>query len=163
MSPARRKSKAPTDKQKTKRNVAAKPNDKHVSTGKNEIETYNASQATDRQDICKALAREIADGLPRAESKIFHGAPVWFIDGNPIVGYWVRNKDVQLLFWSGQSFDEPALIAEGKFQAAEVRLTDVSQIVAKDLKRWLKKAKAIQWDYKNIVKRRGVLEKIGNW
>lgn len=31
------------------------------------------------------------------------------------------------------------------------------------LKRWLRKSLTIQWDYKNIVKRRGVLEKIGDW
>lgn len=88
---------------------------------------------------------------------------MWFIDGNPIVGYWVRKTYVQLLFWSGQSFEEPLLQAEGKFEAAELRITDAAQIKSRDLKRWLRKARTIQWDYKNIVKRRGVLEKLGNW
>jgi hypothetical protein len=72
-------------------------------------------------------------------------------------------KDVQLLFWSGQSFDEPGLHPEGKFKAAEVRLVDTAQSNAEDLNRWLQKARNIQWDYKNIVARRGVLEKLGDW
>jgi hypothetical protein len=126
------------------------------------IYEYNATQPPEYRDICETLANGIDAGLPKAECKIWHRAPVWFIEGNPIVGYWVRKGYVQLLFWSGQSFDEPGLKAEGKFKAAEVRLTDTSQIKIKDLKRWLKKAQAIQWDYKNIVKRRGVLEKLGD-
>jgi len=67
---------------------------------------------------------------------------------------------VRLLFWSGQSFDEPGLEPEGSFQAAEARYTSDDQIAAKDLKRWLKKAIEIQWDYKNIVKRKGKLERL---
>ncbi|MGZ4088795.1 MAG: DUF1801 domain-containing protein, partial [Bacteroidia bacterium] len=49
---------------------------------------------------------------------------------------------------------------EGSFKAAEVRYTSVEQINLKELQRWLKKAEAIQWDYKNIVKRKGVLERL---
>jgi len=64
------------------------------------------------------------------------------------------------LFWSGQSFDEEALQAEGSFKAAEVRYTFVQQINTKDLHRWLKKSQEIQWDYKNLIKRRGVLERL---
>jgi len=128
-----------------------------------DIQEYNAAQKDEARVICDALAQAISAGLKRAESKVWHGGPVWFIEGNPIVGYWVRKKDVQLLFWSGQSFDEPGLHPEGKFKAAELRITDAAQIQARELKRWLRKAKALQWDYKNLVKRRGVLEKLGDW
>jgi hypothetical protein len=128
-----------------------------------EIRKYNSAQPTEYRAVCRMLAQMIDAGLPKAESKIWHRAPVWFIDENPIVGYWVRKGYVQLLFWSGKSFKEPGLEPEGKFEAAELRITDASDIVAKDLKRWLKKAQKIQWDYKNIVKRRGVLEKLGDW
>lgn len=128
-----------------------------------DIRTYNDAQEADARAICDALAEAINTGLKGAESKVWHGGPVWFLEGNPIVGYWVRKKDVRLLFWSGQSFDEPGLLPEGKFKAAELRITEPADLKARDLKRWLKKAKAIQWDYKNIVKRRGVLEKIGDW
>ena len=41
-----------------------------------------------------------------------------------------------------------------------MRYTAIEQINTKDLNRWLKKGKEIQWDYKNIVKRRGVLERL---
>ena len=125
-----------------------------------EIKTYNESQQGERKNICDILAQEIQKGLPDAESKVWHGAPVWFIEGNPIVGYWVRKENVQLLFWSGQSFDEPNLQPEGKFKAAEARYTDTDQIDNDLLSKWLEKSKHIQWDYKNIVKRRGVLERI---
>jgi hypothetical protein len=121
---------------------------------------YNNAQDADRKPLCDRLAQEISSALPQAENKVWHGAPVWFLDGNPIVGYWVRKDHVQLLFWSGQSFEEPDLQKEGTFKAAEARYTDVDQINTDDLQRWLKKAETIQWDYKNIVKRRGVLERL---
>jgi len=65
---------------------------------------------------------------------------------------------VRLLFWSGQSFDEPGLQPEGTFKAAEARFTAADQVDLKALKRWLGKARDIQWDYKNIVRRKGKLE-----
>ncbi|MCY1552726.1 hypothetical protein D9M68_891420 [compost metagenome] len=67
---------------------------------------------------------------------------------------------MRLLFWSGQSFEEPALQNEGTFKAAEMRYTDVTQINTDDLKRWLEKARDIQWDYKNLIKRKGKLERL---
>lgn len=126
-----------------------------------EIGAYNRAQAADWPAICDLLAAEITAGLPEAEAKVWHGGPVWFLSGNPVVGYWVRKGSVQLLFWSGQSFDEPGLRPEGKFKAAEARIKDAGQIDSATLQRWLAKARAIQWDYKNIVKRRGVLEWLG--
>ncbi len=125
-----------------------------------DIEAYNNAQEGVNQEICTKLAHKIQHGLPEAENKIWHKGPVWFLDGNPVVGYWVRKKGVQLLFWSGQSFDEPDLKPEGSFKAAEANYTEVGQIDTKDLARWLKKSKEIQWDYKNIVKNRGLLEKL---
>ena len=125
-----------------------------------DILDYNQSQATDDRAICELLADVIDRGLPKSESKIWHASPVWFLDGNPIVGYSKLKNCVRLLFWSGQSLDEPGLVKEGSFKAAEARYTDVDQVNTKDLKRWLKKAKDIQWDYKNIVKRKGKLVRL---
>ncbi|TGL44441.1 DUF1801 domain-containing protein [Leptospira perdikensis] len=125
-----------------------------------EIETYNKSQSSIDQEICDFLYQEINLNLAKAEKKIWHAHPVWFLDGNPIVGYSKLKTCIRLLFWSGQSFEEDGLEPEGSFKAAEVRYTDVSQIKKKDLKRWLGQAKKIQWDYKNIVKRKGVLERL---
>jgi len=125
-----------------------------------DILAYNAAQLTGDKRICTALAQAIAQHLPGAENKIWHRHPVWFLDGNPIVGYHKLNDAVRLLFWSGQSFDEPGLAPEGSFKAAEARYKSVDAIPAKDLQRWLKKSIKIQWDYKNIVKRRGRLERL---
>ena len=125
-----------------------------------DIRAYNASQAAGDKRICNVLAKVIDQNLPNAENKIWHRHPVWFLDGNPIVGYHKLKDCVRLLFWSGQSFDEPGLDPEGTFKAAEARFTSHDQIAAKDLKRWLKKAVEIQWDYKNIVKRKGKLERL---
>ena len=130
---------------------------------KHPIDEYNDAQEPSRRAICAALAARINEALPRAESKVWHGGPVWFFAGNPVVGYWVRKNAVQLLFWSGQSFDEPGLEPEGKFKAAHVHYDDASEIDPEALERWLRKAETIQWDYKNIAKRRGVLEKLGEW
>ncbi len=125
-----------------------------------DIRKYNEALNNPDREICEQLSQIIDEALPKAESKIWHRHPVWFLDGNPVAGYAKLKKDVQLLFWSGQSFDEPGLEAEGSFKAAQKRYTDVSQIVAADLRRWLKKAAEIQWDYKNIVKNKGVLNRI---
>jgi hypothetical protein len=127
------------------------------------IPAYNEAHGDRENAICAALERHIDKGLPKAEKKIWHRHPVWFDDGNPLVGYAVRKSGVQLLFWSGRAFDEPDLSPEGSFQAAHVYFTNASEIRATKLARWLRKAKKMQWDYKNIVKRRGKLEKIGDW
>jgi hypothetical protein len=125
-----------------------------------DIEVYNQSQEDGDRAVCESLTREINDVMPKAENKIWHAHPVWFLDGNPIVGYSKLKDSVRLLFWSGQSFDEPGLSFEGSFKAADARYTDVGQINVDDLHRWLEKSMNIQWDYKNIVKRRGVLERL---
>jgi hypothetical protein len=125
-----------------------------------DIQAYNAKQLPEDKTICDLLEQEISKGLPEAENKIWHAHPVWFLDGNPIVGYHKLKNSVRLLFWSGQSFEEAGLQNEGSFKAAEMRYTSADQVNTKDLKRWLKKARDIQWDYKNIVKRKGVLERL---
>jgi hypothetical protein len=125
-----------------------------------EIQAYNESLSDNDKAICILLLQEINRHLSDAENKIWHGHPVWFLNGNPIVGYSKLKNSIRLLFWSGQSFDEPGLQPEGNFKAAEMRYTSAEQINTKDLKRWLEKSKKIQWDYKNIVKRKGVLERL---
>jgi hypothetical protein len=124
------------------------------------IAEYNKAQEGEDRAICELLEREIDKALPRADSRIWHGAPVWFLDGNPIVGYHKLKGCVRLLFWSGQSFDEEGLAPEGTFKAAEARYAAASEIRVTHLRRWLAKSKRIQWDYKNIVKRKGKLERL---
>lgn len=126
----------------------------------NDTKDYNAKQVSSDRAICDLLAKEIDKTLPDAENKIWHGHPVWFLEGNPVTGYAKRKNDIQLLFWSGQSLDEEGLEVEGTFKAAQKRYTSSEQVNIKDLQRWLTKAREIQWDYKNIVKRRGVLERL---
>jgi hypothetical protein len=125
-----------------------------------EISAYNDSQAAGDREICHRLARQIDRNLPGAESRIWHAHPVWFLDGNPIVGYAKRKDGVRLLFWSGQSFGEDGLTKEGSYKAAEARYASEDQINPRDLERWLGKAAEIQWDYKNLVRRKGVLKRI---
>ena len=121
---------------------------------------YNQSLAPADAEICSLLAREIDAGLPEAENRIWHAHPVWFLDGNPVVGYSKLKGCVRLLFWSGQSFDETGLRKEGSFQAAEARYMAASEVNLEDLRRWLGKARDIQCDYKNIVRRKWRLERL---
>lgn len=107
--------------------------------------------------ICELLQQTINTILPMAESKLWHGHPVWFIEGNPVVGYSKLKDCIRLLFWSGQSFNEPGLQSEGSFKAAEARYRTLDEVHVPDLERWLDKAVSIQWDYKNLVKRKGQL------
>lgn len=125
-----------------------------------EIQVYNQSLDEVSCEIASVLAKEIDRQLPEAESKIWHAHPVWFLEGNPIVGYSRLKGCVRLLFWSGQSFEEEGLSSEGKFKAAEARYTTLEQIHKPSLKRWLLKSREIQWDYKNLVKRKGRLERL---
>lgn len=125
------------------------------------IQAYNKSQSENDKKICNVLSQEISRNLPEAENKIWHAHPVWFLDGNPIVGYSKLKDGVRLMFWSGASFDEEQLKpGTGKFKDASILFTSIEQIHKNDLKTWLKKSRTIQWDYKNIVKRRGVLKKL---
>lgn len=124
------------------------------------IEAFHEAQTPEDRRICETLRREIDRHLPEAESRIWHAHPVWFLDGNPIVGYSKLKACVRLLFWSGQSFDEPGLAPEGTFKAAEARYTDAAQIDKAMLRRWLAASRLIQWDYKNIVKRKGQLQRL---
>ena len=124
------------------------------------IKSYNEAQSTSDHEICRVLCAEISRILPEAEAKIWHAHPVWFLEGNPVVGYSKLKGCIRLLFWSGQSFDETGLKKEGSFMAAERRYTEAQQIDPGDLHRWLEKSRKIQWDYKNIVKRKGVLERL---
>jgi len=123
--------------------------------------TYNEQLQPDHQQIGDLLAREIAASLPDAENKIWHAHPVWFLDGNPTVGYSKQKPGIRLMFWSGADFGEPGLNVLGeKFKDASVFYNSVSQINTTDLQRWLARAQEIQWDYKNIVRRKGRLERL---
>jgi hypothetical protein len=126
-----------------------------------EIQVYNDSQTVVDKEICDLLAITIDTELTEAESKIWHAHPVWFLDGNPIVGFSKQKAGWRLMFWSGADFEEEKLNVIGKkFKDASIFYTTVEQINTKDLKRWLKESREIQWDYKNIVKRKGQLEKL---
>jgi len=122
-----------------------------------EIENYNIAQSVEDQEICNILMEEINKYLTEFKSKIYHGSSVWFIDDNPIVGYSKLKNAIQLLFWSGQSFEVEGLKPVGKYKAAEERYKKIEEIDRAQLIRWLTKSIEIQWDYKNIVKREGNL------
>lgn len=123
--------------------------------------TYNHELSPDDKAICDLLFQEINRHLLKTDNKIWHGHPVWFIDGNPIVGYSKQKRGIRLMFWSGASFEEDNLtVRGGKFKDASIFYNTVADINRKDLKRWLGKSEKIQWDYKNIVKRKGRLERL---
>ncbi|MCA9341520.1 DUF1801 domain-containing protein [Candidatus Saccharibacteria bacterium] len=123
------------------------------------ISEYIDLQASEYKEICEQLRDIISNNLPRATNKIWHAHPVWFLDGNPIVGFSVQKPGVRLMFWSGADFDESDLQpGSGKFKDASIVYTDVQQINNKDVARWLQKSQTIQWDYKNLVKNKGLLK-----
>ena len=100
-----------------------------------DIQNYNDKQSPADKEICDLLATTITDTLPQAENKIWHTHPVWFLDGNPIVGYSKQKAGLRLMFWSGADFEENALNVVGKkFKDASIFYTSVDQINTKDLK-----------------------------
>jgi len=126
-----------------------------------DIKAFIEAQEKGDQEICEKLALYIDACLPEAQSKIWHRHPVWFLDGNPIAGFSRLKAGVRLMFWSGAGFGEEGLNpGTGKFKDASVIYTSVEEINEKDLERWLTKSREIQWDYKNIYKRKGRLERL---
>lgn len=126
-----------------------------------EISRYNNQLDVNYKGVCDLLAQEIDKGLGGTENTIWHGHPVWFLDGNPIVGYSKQKQGIRLMFWSGADFEEAGLNVVGKkFKDASGFYNDVSEVRKTDLRRWLKKAQAFQWDYKNLVRRKGRLERL---
>lgn len=141
--------------------ISKSPKECTIENMNEEIIAFNQNLPDDRKPICELLATEIQKALPKAENKLWHGGPVWFIDGNPIVGYDNLKSSVRLLFWSGADFDEPDLaLGSGKFKDAHKDYASAEQVNAEALNRWLEKSEKIQWDYKNIVKRKGVLKRL---
>ena len=125
------------------------------------IPSYNTQQTPSDQEICHLLASLIDAELKEAESKIWHAHPVWFINGNPIVGYSKQKPGIRLMFWSGADFEEEVLNVKGvKFKDASIFYKQASEVKPTAVKRWLKKSKTIQWDYQNIIKRKGVLVRL---
>ena len=126
-----------------------------------DIQAYNDALSTEESEIANTLAKEINRNLSEAESKIWHRHPVWFLDGNPIVGYSKQKPGIRLMFWSGADFEEEELNVLGKkFKDASLFYQSAAAIKKNKLKRWLEKGRDIQWDYKNIVKRKGKLERL---
>ena len=126
-----------------------------------DITHYNNNLTSKDKEICDLLSNTINAELDNAESKIWHAHPVWFLDGNPIVGYSKQKKGIRLMFWSGADFEEESLNVKGaKFKDASIFYDEVSDIDLEDVRRWLEKSKNIQWDYKNIVERKGHLERL---
>lgn len=126
-----------------------------------EIKSYNDQQTEIDKQICDLLAETIDNELTEAESKIWHAHPVWFLDNNPIVGYSLQKKGIRLMFWSGADFDEENLNVRGqKFKDASIFYNSPTEIDTNEIIRWLKKSRDIQWDYKNLMKKKGKLERL---
>lgn len=126
-----------------------------------DVLAYQSRLDPEALPICERLLGIIEAALPDAENKVWHAHPVWFFDGNPVVGYDRLTASVRLLFWSGQSFTEPGLAAEGSFRAAEIRYTDPEQIDPEQVRRWLAEARSVQWNYRDIRKNRGLVPLVG--
>lgn len=121
-----------------------------------DILSYQESLDEMARPICDRLLGLIETALPDAERKVWHAHPVWFFEGNPVVGFDRLKQSVRLLFWSGQSFATPGLQPEGSFKAAEIRLTDAAQIDDERVAKWLNESREIQWNYRDIRRNRGL-------
>lgn len=131
---------------------SGKASKKNMS-GAGAITQYNNALTPEYAAICDALRKEIDAMLPVSTCKIWYANPVWFVGENPVVGYNITAKKVvNLLFWSGQLFDEPALKASGKFKAAQTQFRHESEIDFKTLHGWLKKSAIHIWDCNGMRK-----------
>ena len=123
-----------------------------------DIAEYNQSLAGTQQKIAEQLADLFAASLPTAEAKVWHGHPVWFLDRNPVCGYSLKKAGIEVLFWSGKSFKTAGLRPTGKYQAAGLAV-ETAEDVPK-VEKFMAETQSIQWDYKNLIKRKGKLERL---
>ncbi len=65
------------------------------------IQKYNNLQTESDRLMCEKLCEIINENLVDSDSKIWHAHPVWFLEGNPIVGYSKQKNGIRLMFWSG--------------------------------------------------------------
>lgn len=122
------------------------------------ISAYHARQTAADQAICDHLRSRIDAALPDADSKLWHAHPVWFLADNPVVGYSRQKAGLRLMFWSGADFDESGLRpGTGKFKDASALFTAADQIDDTELRRWLDKARSIQWDYRNLMRNKRLI------
>lgn len=124
-----------------------------------DVVAYNAAQKDEHATICEALMKLFSKTVAEADAKVWHGHPVWFIDGNPIVGYHLQKSGLRILFWSGQSFASNALTPVGNFQAAGMGVDGREGFDVAAFEGLLAQSREIQWDYANLPKRRA-LEKL---
>ena len=124
-----------------------------------DIQDYQSELSAEFAEIGAALIKLISKALPNAEGKVWHGHPVWFLDGNPIVGYSLKKAGIEVLFWSGQSFKLEGLRAIGKFKAAGIAVPSIKALDKKAMTAWLAEALEIQWDYQNLPKKRALVKR----
>lgn len=128
-------------------------------TNGHDISTYNSALPSGHREVCKQLLELIQKVLPVAEGKVWHGHPVWFLDGNPVVGYSTKAGAIELLFWSGQSFSTPGLSPVGKYSAAGIQFGGIDEIDVVTVTSWLGECITIQWDYENLPKNRSLVKR----
>jgi hypothetical protein len=117
------------------------------------IAAYSLAQPPAFRAMCDVLRKLIDAAIPKADSRVWHGSPVWFIDDNPVVGFNATAKTVNLLFWNGQAFDEPDLAPVGKYRAAQAVFRDAAEIDPAVIRRWLKKARSNVFDSRAFFKK----------
>ncbi len=125
-------------------------------TGADIIE-YNQGLAEAEREVAMALVELFEAKLSSAEGKVWHGHPVWFLNGNPVCGYSLKKACLEVLFWSGKSFATAGLRPIGKYQAAGISVETIHDVAK--VESYMAEAQSVQWDYKNLPKLRK-LEKL---
>lgn len=125
-------------------------------TNRNDIARYNQALPSGHQELCDLLQTTIQKTIPAAKGRIWHGHPVWFLEGNPVVGYSTKARAIELLFWSGQSFPTSGLLPVGKYKAAGISFAEAADMDIELVGNWLVESAQIQWDYQNLPQNRSL-------
>ncbi|MEN9706568.1 MAG: hypothetical protein RIS31_134 [Actinomycetota bacterium] len=123
-----------------------------------DIDDYNSVLESESRQVAETIRAMIGKTIPEAEGKVWHGHPVWFIAGNPVVGFSLKKSGIELLFWSGQSFPTVGLTPVGKYQAAGLQGLTNNNLGTLPIVQWLRESEQIQWDYKNLPKNRTLVK-----
>ncbi|MFM6981044.1 MAG: DUF1801 domain-containing protein [Micrococcales bacterium] len=107
-----------------------------------DVEEYFEALPAELKPLASKIKSIIEAALPHCKTKVWHSIPVWFDEGNPIATYFEKKGKISVMFWNGQKFDEKGLKSVGKYSAADITYENEDTLNEKQLKAWLKEAKA---------------------
>jgi len=104
------------------------------------IDAYLAGLGAPQRDIADALVPILDTGATDAVGRVWHGHPVWLIDGTPVAGFKAYPKYVTFMIWGGQLLADESGRLERGARMGTVKLASVDDVDRELFLEWLQQA-----------------------